>query len=209
MQHRGVEIVQTRWSVPIARTRSNQPRTVQKVGYSVIGGKRPIDLEDCKASINALLAQLMQERGVPESEAVRLLNCTEVSLGPDFYPTIKCVTRKNKAKWESNAYLELGNSHRLRILTTKRSDGSLSTTASVCVWEDCKTYQFEKHIPDEDYFRTLIVEHPKRFTAQVVDAQMTEALKGFSTIYEEVVKMYGSRLKEAPDAALAQNPVQS
>lgn len=78
------------------------------------------------------------------------------------------VAEKTYHGWQAKTVIQLANSQRLEILTMKRHNGSLATTATVSTNEGNGFYS---HVVYQDFSKTVYRTLPKRITKKVVEEQ--------------------------------------
>ena len=92
--------------------------------------------------------------------------------------------------WTAETAIDLPANRVLTILTMKRSNGQLETTASV----GTKDNGFVSHLVHQDYYKSLIIDSPKRVTEKVVQQQHDSV--DIEALIEQVSKFYGGVLNE-------------
>ncbi len=113
---------------------------------------------------------------------------------PEMY-----IRKDTRGAWKADASVKLGNGYLLRFNTSKRLNGQLMTSASVCRLED----GFETHRVHQDYYRNLVSEKV-RVTDKTVEQQMTTTLINFlDTVMADVRAQYGDEFtkQEEPQGA--------
>jgi hypothetical protein len=78
MQHRKVKIVKVEWlyGIDIGKREDSPVKPIIKIGYSPIGMSYPMSLKECKECIDQLIVDVMRCVGVPEPDAIKLINNT-------------------------------------------------------------------------------------------------------------------------------------
>jgi hypothetical protein len=76
MKYRGVIIDKVQWlnSIDIGKRESSPVRPVFKTGYAPHGVNFPMEMNECKESIDVLINKVMSMMRVSEPEAIKLLN---------------------------------------------------------------------------------------------------------------------------------------
>lgn len=75
-KYRGVRIVTVKWldAIDIGKREDSPVKPIFKRGYCPIGINYPMSLEECKKSIDNLIARVMELCGVDAIRAAQLLN---------------------------------------------------------------------------------------------------------------------------------------
>lgn len=117
-------------------------------------------------------------------------------MNPLAHPHAHSFDRRTKSKdWSAQTNWDLPANHRLKIHTGKDYRGMLSTTASVCTYQDRDGYSSETHTlglggGGDLYIQLRSVK--ARVTEKMVAAQHADAIRDhFDTILERIAKQYG------------------
>jgi hypothetical protein len=92
---------------------------------------------------------------------------------------------KGRSGWQMESAIELADNRQLTVLTMKRHDGRLITSASVGVHDN----GFICHRVHQDFSRRLIIESV-RVTEKAVGTQHQQALDNIESLLAEITEFY-------------------
>ncbi|MFC7410401.1 hypothetical protein [Hydrogenophaga atypica] len=101
---------------------------------------------------------------------------------------------KDRDGWNAKSSITLPDNRELQIRTSKRSNGTLATTATVYTTKDgYMTHAFGLGIPGKgDFSSTVISSKPARVTEKVVEEQQRRGLAHLETIQAQIRAHYAS-----------------
>lgn len=101
--------------------------------------------------------------------------------------------RKGVHGWTAETEVPIGDNRVLSILTMKRSDGSLTTTATVHRLETLRGMPMKSFAFGKDFHKAMLTEQV-RCTEKAVAKQHADVLSHISTIKQRVAEHYGEEV---------------